>query len=71
MVYFGPVMSENHFDIVCRNTPHLYEFCYREERAMKDQTIIRWAGRAGSVLGWVTGLTGPIVLVALVIWLVR
>ncbi len=30
-MFFGPVMNENHLNMVCRNTPHLYVFCDREE----------------------------------------
>ncbi len=31
MTYFGPVMDEKHLNMVCRNTRHPSEFCYREE----------------------------------------
>ncbi len=34
MAYFGPVMSESHLNMVCRNTPHLDEFCDREENTI-------------------------------------
>ena len=34
MAFFGPTMDENQFNMVCRNTPHLYEFCDGEENTI-------------------------------------
>ncbi len=34
MVYFGPFLSENQFDMVVRNNPHAHGLCDREEITM-------------------------------------
>ncbi len=34
MVYFGPFLAENQFDMVVRNNPHANGFCDREEITM-------------------------------------
>ena len=34
MVYFGPFLSENQFDMVVRNNPHAHGLCDREEVTM-------------------------------------
>ncbi len=34
MAFFGPVMNENHLNMVCRNTPHPSEFCDREKNTI-------------------------------------
>jgi IS30 family transposase len=34
MVYFGPFLSENQFDMVVRNNPYAHGLCDREEIAM-------------------------------------